>query len=125
MPRSTRPSFGPASRPIPPSGRLAATGNRSTSNYGRAPRRGPTPRVVNDIATRRLKNIDGTAAVPVLRCYGEDLVTQLAVGDIVPVDVDYGWIHLHGPWRVVQIDLYPDQGDVLDVTLNPPILVLA
>jgi hypothetical protein len=73
-----------------------------------------------DLAQRRLNAIGGNAAVPVLRCYGEELVTGLEVGDTVPVDVVFGWINLTGIWRVTQIDLYPDQGDVMDVTLNPP-----
>jgi hypothetical protein len=77
-----------------------------------------------DMATRRLASIGGNAAVPVLRCWGEELVTGLEVGDTVPVDVVYGWINLTGIWRVIQIDLYPDQGDVMDVTINPPIEVL-
>ena len=115
----TRRSRGRASPITPP-----LVTSHSISNYGRAPRRGQTHSCLDDIASRRLANIGGNAAVPVLRCYGEELVTQLEVGDTVPVDVDYGWLHLHGTWRVVQIDLYPDQGDVLDATLNPPLPVL-
>jgi hypothetical protein len=75
---------------------------------------------LDDLATRRLNAINGNAAVPVLRCYGEDLYTGLDVGDTVPVDVVFGWIRLSGIWRVTQIDRYPDQGDVMDITINPP-----
>lgn len=84
---------------------------------------------LNALAQQRQQSINGVPLAPVLRTLvassllGPILIGSygLKVGDLVPVFGQYGWMQFNGQvLRIAQIDMYPDEGDVADFTLNLP-----
>lgn len=91
----------------------------------------PPDIVINSLASlaiRRLKMLNGVPVAAVIRVAdGLAFVAPalrgmpgLHVGDVVPVYIQYGWITIDQLMRIVQIDLYPNQGFVADFTMNLP-----
>lgn len=71
-----------------------------------------------DAAMRKLRT---PVLIPQLTTYrgmGANLLAELVVGDVVPVNVTLGSIELIGDYRIISIKIHPDS-ETMQLTLNP------